>query len=346
MAIIGRITSLVVSFTCIALSVTSLCLAAESKPIDLKIAMWVGASHAGGICAKQWSDELEKRTQGRIKVTYYYSEALGKANTYADLLASGGTDAATLVSTYFPGRFPLLEVMNLPFLWPNGDVANKVFYELYDKGYFTKELAKFKLLYLGTTAPYDIISKTTLRTPAEAQGKRLRSAGGPWTATIKEWGAVPVTIPAAEIYPALERGILDGVVQGVAPVFNLKLPEVAKFINLNHIGSASIVFAMNLEFFDKLPPEVKAVIEDLLIRDRTAPAQGRIFDEEVVKAVEQLPAMGVTIHRPTPGEVDQWRKSVQPVIDRWVEETDKKGLPGKKLIDDLKVSANKQGVTF
>lgn len=342
---ITRTTCIILSLLTVAL-VTPIQSIAQTKPIDLRIAMWVGASHAGGICAKQWSDELEKRTQGRIKAVYYYSEALGKANTYADLLQSGGTDAATIVTSYTPNRFPLLDFANLPFLWPNGDVTNKVFYDLFNKGYFSKELSKYKLLYLGTTAPYDIIAKEPLRTPDEAKGKRLRSAGGPWTSTIKEWGGVPVTIPAAEIYPALERGILDGVVQGIAPVFNLKLPEIAKHVTLNHVGSAGLFLAMNLEYYEKLPADIKAVIDDLAQKDMNTPMQGRIFDEEAAKAVAQLPSMGVTVHHPTPDEVEQWRKSTKPVIDKWIEDIEKKGLPGKRLIDDLVISAKKYGVTF
>jgi TRAP-type transport system periplasmic protein len=121
-------------FVTLALLVSSLAipgfLRAQAKPIDLKIAMWVGATHPGGICAKQWSDELEKRTGGRIKAIFYYSEALGKAPTYADLLQSGGTDAATVMFGYTPGRFPLLEIMNLPFVWHEGDVEHRVYYAL------------------------------------------------------------------------------------------------------------------------------------------------------------------------------------------------------------------------
>ena len=252
---------------------------AQTKPMDLKIAMWVGATHPGGICAKQWSDELEKRTQGRIKAIYYYSEALGKAPTYPDLVQSGGTDAATVIFGYSPGRFPLLEIMNLPFVWPDGDVPNKVYYDLYAKGYFGKELAKYKLLYLGTTSPYDIIARNPIRNPSEAKGKRLRSGGGPWSPTIEAWGAVPVTLPAGEAYPALERGILDGVVQGIGPAFNLKLHEIAKFVNLNDIGSYGICLAMNLDYYKKLPADIQKVIDDLATEQRNKPQQGRIFTE-------------------------------------------------------------------
>ncbi len=345
MNIIVRLTCTVLSLIA-TLLITPIHLSAETKPIDLRIAMWVGATHPAGMCVKQWSDELEKRTQGRIKSVFYYSEALGKANTYADLLQTGGTDAAAIIFSYTPGRFPLLEVMNLPFSWPNGDVANKVFYDLFNKGYFTKELANYKLLYLRVTAPYDIIAKMSIRTPNDLKGKRLRSAGGPWTSTIKEWGAVPTTIPVAEVYPALERGILDGVVLGVAPIFNLKLQEVAKFVNLNHIGSASFVLAMNLDYYKKLPANIKAAIDDLAKKDRITPMQGKFFDKEVTKALAQLPGLGVNLFHPSPDELAQWQKSSIPVIDNWIQDMEKKGLPGKNLIEDLVNSAKKYGVTL
>jgi TRAP-type C4-dicarboxylate transport system substrate-binding protein len=317
----------------------------QTKPIDLKIAMWVGATHPGGICAKQWSDELEKRTQGRIKAIYYYSEALGKAPTYPDLVQSGGTDAATVMFGYSPGRFPLLEIMNLPFVWPDGDVSNKVYYDLYAKGYFAKELAKYKLLYLATTAPYDIIARNPIRNPSEAKGKRLRSGGGPWSPTIEAWGAVPVTIPAGEAYPALERGILDGVVQGIGPAFNLKLHEIAKFVNLNDIGSFGFCLAMNLDYYKKLPADIQKVIDDLATEQRNKPQQGRIFTEEASKAVDQLPGLGVTVYRSSSAEIGQWKDLAKPVIEKWINDMEKKGLPGKQMIEDLVTAAKKYGVS-
>jgi TRAP-type C4-dicarboxylate transport system substrate-binding protein len=317
----------------------------QVKPIDLKISMWVGATHPGGICAKQWSDELEKRTQGRIKAIYYYSEALGKAQTYPELLQSGGIDAATVIFGYVPGRFPLLEIIYLPFVWRDGDIPNKVYYDLLAKGYFTRELAKYKLLYLATTAPYDILARNPIRTPAEAKGKRLRSGGGPWTATIEAWGAVPVTIPAAEVYPALERGILDGVVQGIGPAFNLKLHEIAKFVNLIGIGSYGFCLAMNMDYYKKLPADIQKVIDDLAMEQRNNPQQGRIFTEEASKAVAQLPNFGVTVYRPSPSELTQWRNPGKPVIEKWIKDAEKKGLPGKQMLDDLVGFAKKYGAT-
>jgi TRAP-type transport system periplasmic protein len=337
-----------VVFVTLALLVSSLglpgFLGAQPKPIDLKIAMWVGATHPGGLCAKQWSDELEKRTGGRIKAIFYYSEALGKAPTYADLLQSGGTDAATVMFGYTPGRFPLLEIMNLPFVWPDGDVPNKVYYDLWAKGHFNKELAKYKLLYLGTTAPYDIVSKDAIRTPAEAKGKRLRSGGGPWTATIEAWGGVPVTIPAAEIYPALERGILDGIVQGIAPAFNLKLHEIAKFVNLTGVGSYGFSMAMNLDYYKRLPPEVRTVLDELATEQQKNPSQGRIFTEEAEKAVSQLAGFGVTVYRPNPDVMAQWKAQGKPVIEKWIKDMTDRNLPGKQIVDDLVESAKKYNV--
>jgi TRAP-type transport system periplasmic protein len=337
-----------VVFVTFALLVSSLAipgfLRAQAKPIDLKIAMWVGATHPGGICAKQWSDELEKRTGGRIKAIFYYSEALGKAPTYADLLQSGGTDAATVMPGYSPGRFPLLEVMNLPFMWPDGDVPNKVYCDLFSRGHFNKELAKYKLLYLGTTAPYDIMAREAIRTPAEAKGKRLRSGGGPWTSTIEAWGGVPVTIPAAEIYPALERGILDGIVQGIAPAFNLKLHEIAKFVNLAGIGSYGYFLGMNLDYYKRLPPEVRNAIDELAAEQQKNPTQGRIFSEEAAKAVSQLPGFGVTVYRPTQDVLEQWKLLGKPVIEKWIKDMVDRGLPGKQIVDDLVVSAKTYNV--
>lgn len=318
--------------------------AIAQSPIVCKIAEWGSATHPASTLAREyWAKPLQERTKGRIKCDLYYSASLGNPNTYVDLIQSGACDAATIVFAYTPGRFPLSEVMNLPFSWPSGDVANKVFYDLYFKGYFDKELKGFKLLNLGTTGTYNIISTKPIQKLADCKGLKMRSGGGPWTQTLAAWGSIPVAMPASDVYQALERGILDGVALGSGPSYDFKLHEAAKNATVINLGSFGICMGMSWDFYRKLPKDIQQTIDDLFQERVKDPRQGWIYDQLDQIAYKEWPKHGVTIYRPNPEAIKAWKQASRPVIETWINKMEDKGLPGKRLIEDLVAMGKKHG---
>jgi len=101
--------------------------AASEKPIELKFSHFLPIMHTthAQIYAP-FAKEIEERTKGRVKITIYPSEALGKAKDHYDMASQGLCDIAVFLPVYTPGRFPLTTVMDLPLQIPSARVASLV----------------------------------------------------------------------------------------------------------------------------------------------------------------------------------------------------------------------------
>jgi len=127
-----------------------------------------------------FADEIEKRTQGKVKIKIFWSESLGKTPDLPDLVSSGGIDMSILVPGYYPARFPLAQCGNqLWFVnWTNEE-AFEVAKTIYWQGPIPKELEKqnMKLMYVQVLPSYQLWSWQPIKTVADLKGKKIRSWG-------------------------------------------------------------------------------------------------------------------------------------------------------------------------
>ncbi len=309
--------------------------ATTEKPAVAKIAEFSNAAHPCSIFTVRWASEMEKRTNGKFKGEVYLGEALGKVTTYTELVEKGGVNAARIIPVYFPGRYPMLDASNLPFSWESSQAAVKAFYQEWPKGYFDKETASFKVVALAMHSPYQIISNTPIHTLADAKGKRLRSGGGQWTKIIESWGAVPVQITTPDVYSSLERGLINGVVLGLASADSFKYQEVAKHVTLLNMGTSSSLLVMNSNFYNTLPKDVQKVINDLFNEQSKLGLGGKDFDDVEKEARVKWEAKGVKFYKPTDAEKTGWFQPARALIDTWIQNAKKRGLPGDKLVQEL-----------
>jgi len=306
-----------------------------SEAVKAKIAEFSNAAHPCSLGTNEWVKEMEKRTKGNFKGEVYLSEALGKVTTYPELLEKGGVDMARLIPVYTPHKFPMIDASNLPFHWASSQAAVKAFHQLWPKGYFDKETAKMKLVALAMHSPYQIIANKPIHSVADAKGKRLRTGGVLWTAILESWGAVPVQLTTPEVYTSLERGLIDGVVIGLASASAFKYEEVAKYVTLLNMGTSASYFSMNLRFYNKLSKDIQKVINDLFDEQSAEGLGGKFFDD-VEKAVKETWAKkGVQFYTPTKAEENMWFQLAGSTINDWVKKAEEKGYPAKQFVAEL-----------
>ena len=318
---------------------------AQTKTIELRYASYMPENHVVARGEKYWAQQIEQRSGGRIKVRIYFAEALGKPTTYASLVQNRAADVATVVPGWHPGRFPLLEILNLPFAWPSGDVANRVLYELAQKGYFEGELSKggLKVASLFATDPYNFIGVRPAHTPKDLQAVKIRSGGGPWTPYIEQLGAAPVSFPTPDLYLNLDKKIIDGTFISLASAYGLKLHEVTKHVTVANMGGYSFTIAMNRQLYASLAPDLQKVVDDVFV-DTMEHNQGARYDEESKQALAAFQRAGATIYTPTAKEIEEWKAPARKVIERWIADMEGKGLPGRRIVDDLVSLAARHGV--
>ncbi len=303
----------------------------EAKAINLTFSDIFPANHTNGKMAAAWCKEVEKRTGGRVKITYYPGQSLTKGPECYDGVVSGLSDLGQSVLQYTRGRFPLMDFINLPLGYPNGAVATAIINEVYDK-YSPEELQDTKVMYLHAHGPGFIHTKDKLvARMADLKGLKIRSHG-PTAEMLKTLGATPVAFPLPELYLALQKGVVDGGVYPMEADKGWKLAEVADYAAACYptAYSAGFFVVMNRDKWKRLPDDAKKIIEE--INKEWIVKQGVAWDEQDFGAIRFFLVKGGRMIGIDSEEAARWTKAVQPVIEIYRKETRAKGLPGDDVL--------------
>jgi TRAP-type C4-dicarboxylate transport system substrate-binding protein len=222
--------------------------------------------------------------------------------------------------------------MELPLGVPSAKVGTQVIGDLYDK-YLKSEYPGVKMLSIWTIQPAQIFTtKKPIKTLEDLRGLRIRSPGPLQTITLKELGAAPISMPASDLYDALQRGMVDGGLFDFAALKGFRFVEVVKYSTLANLYVLPMVFAMNLKTWNSLPPDIQKILEEL---------GGRRFAEENAKSFDRNNLVGqeaakgrVEITELSAEQKKLWGAKFKDVDEKWVADMDAKGLPGKKVYED------------
>ena len=313
--------------------VTQNAFSAAEKPIELKFASFLPVMHHQHIEAfVPFAKEVEERTKGRVKVTLYPSEAICKARDLYDCALQGIAETAFFIPSYTAGRFPLTTVMELPIGVPSAKVGTQVIWDLYEK-YFKAEYAGVKLLSLWTIQPAHIFTtKKPIKTLEDLRGLRIRSPGPLQTITLKEFGASPISMPASDLYDALQRGMVDGMLTDFAALKGFRFVEVVKYCTPANFYSLPMGYAANLKSWNSLPPDIQKIMEELTGL-RFAENNAKSFDKNDVIG-RDLSKGKVEIHELSAEQKKIWAEKFKNIYEKWVTDMEAKGLPGKKVYED------------
>ncbi|MDI7260821.1 MAG: TRAP transporter substrate-binding protein [Thermodesulfobacteriota bacterium] len=308
--------------------------AQATKPIELKLSHWMSPMHNLHVDVfTPFAKELEERTKGRVKVTIFPGEALGKARDHYDLVSQGVVDIAYFIQGYTAGRFPLTTVLELPIGIPSGKVGSRVLWELYDK-YLKPEYPGVKILTFFTHGPGHIhMSKKPIKTLEDIKGLRIRSPGPTQTALLRELGGSPLTIPMPDVYDALHKGMAEGAMAPFSPLLDLKLYEVTKFHTIANLYVMPMGLAMNPKVWAAIPPDIQKIIEELC-GARMSEIAGANYDKYDLLGMDAAKKAKSEIISLSPEERKKWSARTSALGDKWIADIEAKGLPGKKVFEE------------
>jgi TRAP-type transport system periplasmic protein len=204
------------------------CNAAGEKVITLKFSNVYTALHKNGILAGQWAKEVEKRTDGRVKIDYFPGGTLSPGAQIYDSTVKGISDIGASVLRYTRGKFPTMEILDLPLGMKTGYIATKLINQFYQK-FKPKELDDVKVLLLHAHTPGVLhTTKKPVYKLEDLKGMKIRSSGIN-SKIVQALGAVPVGMPIPETYDALMKGVAEGVMVPIEALKGWKLGEVVKY---------------------------------------------------------------------------------------------------------------------
>lgn len=301
------------------------------KTLELTYSIFFPATHGNTILATEWAKEIEKRTNGAVKINMFPGATLTPADQCYDGVVKGISDIGMSVLSYTRGRFPLTEVIDLPLGYKNGLQATKLCNAYYEK-FTPKELADVKIMYLHGHGPGLLSTKKPVEKMEDLKGMKIRCSGSN-AKIVAALGATPVAMPQTETYDALQKGVVDGVLSPIETLKGWKFAEVVTSTTLDYGAAYSLAFfvAMNKKKWDSLPKETQAIIEQ--INKEWIDKTGQGWDLLDKEGTEFTLAKGNKIISLSKEEDERWAKTVRPVLDEYVAAMKAKGLPGEDALN-------------
>lgn len=304
---------------------------AGPKVIELKYSSFFPAQYGLGQAADAWAKEVEKRTNGQVKIMVYPGGTLTKATECYEGVVMGTSDIGQSCLAYTRGRFPLMEVIDLPGYPYNAIVTSKVTYDFYQK-FKPKELADSHILYIHAHPPGSIItSKKAVRSLEDLKGLRIRCTGLS-SKIIEALGGTPVAMPKGEQYDAMMKGVVDGTTGSLNELKGWRLSEVSKYTTFYpRVGYVTAMFiTMNKEKWDELPGDLKKVITE--VSEDWIEYTGEKWNEIEVEGYKFGKEKGHELITLTAEEGKRWEQAIQPLYDSYIKAMKAKGLPGEEAL--------------
>jgi TRAP-type C4-dicarboxylate transport system substrate-binding protein len=287
----------------------------------------------------EMANRISTATKGAVHITIYPSETLAKSKDVADATASGLADIGWCMTGTSPGRYPLLDIFNLPVLgFTDAEMASLCANYIAKK--YSTELGKelgtgVKLIDFATTGVDVIGTKSkAIRTVADFQGMKLRSSGANPTALQKALGAVPIIMSPGDIYTNVEKGVIDGWCMPWSGTTNFKLYEVSKYYTETRNWVGPLFTMMNQKKFDSMPKEVQEQFMSVM-NDEFTIWQSRIRDQANYDAQKYAISKGGEDIEFSAEERTKMQALAQPIWKEYCDPVDAKGLPATAILNDI-----------
>jgi TRAP-type transport system periplasmic protein len=280
--------------------------------------------------AEQWCKEVEKRSHGKIKVSFHPGGSLAPATQSYEAAVRGITDISLTATQWTAGRFPMSELIHLPLGIKTAQQGTGMMAAWYKK-FRPKEFDDTKLLFLFASGPSHFMTIKQLPSINDLKGMKIRAAGDT-SKIVSAMGAVPVSVPIGDAYEAYQRGICEGVLLSAETLKSFKWGDLLHGMQINDgIGAVNaLMVVMNKKKWAALSPENQKVIEQ--VSEEWAEKMGRTWDDIDREAVEYAKTKGMKVVKISKEEEAQTIQKMKPLLDAYVANMKKLGLPGEETL--------------
>lgn len=283
-----------------------------------------------------FAKEVFEKTEGRVEIVIHAGNALAAPGDTYDAVVSGVAGMGFVLPAYTPGRFPMSQVLEYPFMFTSSLQGNLTAKELFPM-LREHEYTDTHLIWAGGTDLGHILLKSPIESLDDLKGLKLRSPGPIYNDVIKKLGGVEVSLPVSDLYDAMDRGIVDGTFMTPSALISFRLMEVTEqVVDLNLYMTPLIWFA-NQDLWNKISAEDQQTIT--AIADSLAEKIGTQYDEEAEHAMKEAEKLGKQISSLSDEDLARFHATVDPMVKGWVAELEAAGKPGQELYDLAKKAA-------
>ncbi len=284
-----------------------------------------------------WAEQVEKNSNGRVKIEIFPAMSLGgKPPELIQQARDGVVDIVWTVNGYTPGLFPRTEVFELPGVYKNDLTAtNLAMYDMFQSD-LIEDYKGVEVMWLHVHAGQAIMTvDKEVRSPADMAGMKMRipTRTGAWV--IETLGASPLATPVPEVPTALSKKTIDGTLLPWEIIPPLKLQNQINYFIEGHdntrLGTTSFQVSMNKARWDGLPEDIQKAFRDASGRDWWGKV-GEIWragDDFGISLAVKAGKKHIVL---TEEETNVFLETLEPVVDKWVEEVSAKGIDGAALV--------------
>ncbi|MDR3561131.1 MAG: TRAP transporter substrate-binding protein [Negativicutes bacterium] len=307
---------------------------AAKKVIKISIGLNEESHEYQGL--KKFKEIVEAKSKGRYEVQMYANAQLGDDVKATESLRAGTLEMTAPSTSPLTGMSKELGVFDLPFLFPNTEVAYKVM----DGPVGQKILDSLQSKGLVGLAYWDngfrhvTNSVREIKSPADAKGLKIRTMQNPMHLEAwKAMGANPTPMPFSEVFTAMQQKTIDGQENPIPTIYLQKFQEVQKYCTLTGHVYTPFVLLISKKTWDAMPKDDQKIFQDAAIEARDY--QRKVSEDMNKSFIDKLRAEGMTVTELTPEQLKVFQDAVQPVYDQFSEKI------GKSTVDEVQAEVKK-----
>jgi TRAP-type transport system periplasmic protein len=306
---------------------------AAERPVKLTFSTWTGSEGVGTEGFHWFLREIQKRSEGRVEIDDYWWGTLIPLPNQVDGLGVGLADISFLFAAAEKGRMPLWYVTSLPAVSQNPMAAMLAQYDLAKHPAIEAEFRRLNITFVagGVSAPRKLWLRYKVNSLDDLRGRKIRAIGDE-AKLVRQFGAAPVATTSAEMYEAMERGIVDGAIVSIMGGVIFSVHEATKYLAAINFGSPSFGWWMNRDSWEKLPEKIQQIIREV------AAEYPPVYVREYIKAGADhgygkvFPERRIEVIRLPDEEFAKLQNAARGIWKEWADEVTARGLPGHEVL--------------
>jgi TRAP-type C4-dicarboxylate transport system substrate-binding protein len=280
------------------------------------------SSHINVRVFAPWAERVNAQGKGVVHIDARFGTGITNPVNYYDRLTSDVVQMAWGTTGSVAGKFPLSQVVTLPFLVGDGEAGSVAYWRLFKTGLLDAEFADVHMVMLNAYPPYGVhMTKVPAKPMTDLKGMRMIVTQKIFGDITEALGGAPISVSLADMYSALQRGTAEGMITQWTTFQPFKLAEVVNYHIDGNMGSAAGAFMVNKKRWDALPADAKKIV-DANSGEGESRALGKFWDVVAAEGRDSTRALpGHKIDTLAPEVEARWNAVTRPLVDEWAQKT-------------------------
>lgn len=277
-------------------------------------------------------EKVTEKTDGKIQWEHYPAGQLaGDPSGYINLVQEGSADLVTVATAYIEGDSPLATAADLPGTYIDTKVGAQALW-LYAQDFLQEQTwddLGLQIVSCGKTGPYQLIhAGDQINTVEKWNGKTIRVASGTLALVVEEMGGSPTEMSSGDVYSAMQRGTIDGALNGLYTIESYDWGDVADYSTTNvNLGSGGTLLGLDKKTYEGFDDDVKEAMAEASEESVQASAENIIEEDKAAMDAD------IEFFELPDDEVERWHSKVDPVIQNWIQRQEEDGHAGSEAFE-------------